>query len=300
MMSTSSRVLRILGPGDELALKRFLSKRLESSLFLYGNMLAAGLEDSGARYSGTYAAAFESADIVAVAGLFWNGSLVLQAPEELPALTRLAWQSCGRPLRRLIGPSQQVAAAMEELALSGDDIQVDEPEKLYRLALDELITPPLLTSGRGRGRLIGPQDEELLTGWRIDFLRETHLAQDGDELAETVRQGVRAGVASGNIWVLEVEDKLVSCTSFNAAVRDEGITSTVQVGGVYTPPEHRSQGFARAVVAASLIDAREIGYHRSVLFTGMENTPAQKAYEALGYRQIGTYRISVLREALSG
>ncbi len=295
----AQRSFRILAPGDEQALKRFLLPRLDTSLFLYSNMLAAGLEDTGARQAGTYAAALEGPQIVAVAGHFWNQTMVLQAPEQLPALMRLAQQGCGRPLKRLVGPDEQVALAIAELALAGDDLQMDEPEKLYSLALNKLVMPALLTAGRARARLIRPEDEDLMTEWRIGYRRELQMAEDSDRLWERTRQSVQTEIALGRSWILEVEGQPVSCTSFNASVRDAGVASIVQVGGVYTPPEHRSRGYARAVVAASLEDARSRGYQKSVLFTGISNVAAQKAYEALGYRLVGSYRITVLREALS-
>jgi RimJ/RimL family protein N-acetyltransferase len=290
--------LKILGPGDERALKRFLLTRLDSSLFLYSNMLAAGLEDTGVRFSGTYAAAFEGREIVAVAGHFWNQTMVLQAPVQLPALMRLAQKSCGRPLKRLIGPDEQVKAAMDALALTGDNLQMDEPEKLYSLELGRLVMPALLTGGRARGRLAQSGDEDLLTEWRLGYYLEMHLAEDNAQLRKTARQNAQAEIASGRTWLLEVEAKRVSCTSFNASVRDEGAASVVQVGGVYTPPDFRSRGYARAVVAASLADARSRDYHKSVLFTGIGNVAAQRAYEAIGFRLIGSYRITILREAL--
>ena len=73
-------------------------------------------------------------------------------------------------------------------------------------------------------------------------------------------------------------------SAFNAALPD-----CVQVGGVFTPPPLRGRGFGRAVVAGTLLLARERGVERSVLFTGPDNAPAQTAYRALGYRDIGDY-----------
>ena len=98
------------------------------------------------------------------------------------------------------------------------------------------------------------------------------------------------GVARGEIWLLEEAGRPVSTTGFNATL-DEA----VQVGGVWTPPRLRGRGYARAAVAASLLEARSAGVRRSVLFTGPENLPAQKAYEALGFRQVGSYRLVLLR-----
>jgi ribosomal protein S18 acetylase RimI-like enzyme len=267
-------------------------------LFFYGNMLAAGLADTGEPFAGTYAAAFEGSRIVAVAGHFWNNTMLLQAPFHLQLLIRMAQRSCGRPLKRLVGPDEQVAMAIDYLGLTASALQMDEPEKLYSLDLSNLTLPVLLARKRARSRLIEPEDEDLVTAWRAGYYRELHLAEDSDELHDTARKAVQREIALRRTWLLEVGGKPVSCTSFNATVRDEGIASIVQVGGVYTPPEERGQGYARAVVAASLLDARAEGFERSVLFTGISNMPAQKAYEALGYRVIGSYRITVLNQAL--
>ena len=289
---------RILQSGDEAALKAFLAPRLDSSLFLYGNLLAAGLEDTGERYTGTYAAAFEGQRIVAVAGHFWNQTMVIQAPVQLPALMRLALQTSGRPLRRLVGPDAQVVEAIAYLSLTITKLQMNEAEWLYSLTLADLIVPDLLASGRAAGRRIRAEDADLIAEWRFGYYRELHLEQDSAELREVARRGVEDEIASRRTWVLEIEGKPVSCTSFNALVRDEGVAGTAQIGGVYTPPEFRSRGYARAAVAASLLGARSEGYQKSVLFTGINNTQAQKAYLALGYKLIGSYRITVLREAL--
>ena len=63
------------------------------------------------------------------------------------------------------------------------------------------------------------------------------------------------------------------------------------MGGVFTPPEFRRRGYARAVVAASLLEARAGGVSTGILFTGAENVAAHRAYVALGFRIVGTYRL---------
>jgi len=290
--------LRILQAGDEPALKDFLIPRLDSSLFLYGNLLAAGLIDTGERYSGTYAAAIKDGRIVAVGGHFWNQTMVLQAPVHLEALMSLAQQTSGRPLRGLVGPNDQVVKAIDLLGLTAADLQMDEEENLYSLPLTDLVTPDLLTCGDAVGRRIQLGDLELVSQWRIGYFRELHLEDDSPELRDIARRNVQEEIASGRTWILEVQGRPVASTSFNALVRDEGVAGVVQVGGVYTPPDLRGRGYGRSAVAASLLGARSEGYQKSVLFTGISNIAAQRAYLALGYRLVGSYRITVLREAL--
>jgi predicted GNAT family acetyltransferase len=63
---------------------------------------------------------------------------------------------------------------------------------------------------------------------------------------------------------------------------------------VWTPPELRGRGYARAVVAGSLLAVRVEGIRRAVLFTDDDNVQAQRAYVALGFARVGDYGIVLL------
>jgi hypothetical protein len=119
LCSHSSRmemsIIRILKPGDELALEAFLLPQVESSMFLIGNMRAAGLADHGQTYQGTYTAKLEGGKIVGVVAHYWNQNLVLQATVDLVALCAEAVRGSGRPIRGLIGPGDQVGVANKVL-----------------------------------------------------------------------------------------------------------------------------------------------------------------------------------------
>ncbi|MBN1658217.1 MAG: GNAT family N-acetyltransferase [Anaerolineae bacterium] len=279
----------IMGPGDWGALEAFLLPRIESSMFLIGNMRSAGLEDRGERFQGTYAAAYEAGQVMGVAAHYWNGMLVLQAPAHLPAVCRAAIEGSGRRLGGLIGPDDQVLAAREALGVGDEPFQMDEAEHLYRLDLAGLLLPAALAERRVEARRIEPRDIDLVTRWRVDFSVESLGDQESPRLWEACRANVERSMADGRIWVLEVDGTPVATSAFNSATRE-----AVQVGGVWTPPELRARGYARAVVAASLRDARQEGVRLGVLFTGEENLPAQRAYEALGFQRTGRYRLTML------
>src|SRR3712207_1369071 len=116
--------IRILHPGDEGALERFLLPRLETSMFLMSNLRAAGLRDTGQRYEGTYAAAFDDDAIVGVVAHFWNQNLILQAPAQIHALWRAAVAASRRPIKGLVGPAAQVRAVKESLGVEANQIQL--------------------------------------------------------------------------------------------------------------------------------------------------------------------------------
>lgn len=282
--------IRILQPGDEVALEAFLFPRLESSMFLIGNSRAVGLLDRGKPLEGTYAGAFEGDRLAAVAAHYWNGNLILQAPQFLQPLIQAALRASRRSLRGLIGPANQVSQAKNSLDLGEGSIQLDETENLYSLDLAALVIPEGLGWGRLQARRCEPGDLDLLTSWRVGFCLESLGAEDTPQLWRQCRASVQRSQADGQTWLLLDQGQPVSTSSFNTAI-DEA----VQVGGVWTPPELRSRGYGRSVVAGSLLDARAEGASRSILFTGVGNLPAQRAYAALGFRHTGDYRLILLR-----
>jgi predicted GNAT family acetyltransferase len=285
-----NHIIKILEPGDEGRLEAFLRPRLESSMFLLGNMRASGLLDTGQAYEGTYAALIENKDILGVVAHYRNGNLVFQAPGYENLLWPAAVAASGRRIAGLIGPSDQVRVARDDLGIAESGLQMDQEEKLYSLNLDDMLVPDLLSSSQVVGRRSGPGDLALMTEWRVAYNIEATGAQESPELWEESRVSIERSQREGRIWVLEREGEAVACSAFNTAMRE-----AVQVGGVWTPPGLRGRGYARCVGAASLLDARAEGVEKAVLVTGEENTAAQRAYTALGFRHMGDYRLLLLR-----
>ena len=260
-------------------------------MFLIGNMRVSGLTYDGNPYTGHYVAAFTDDDIVGVAAHYWNGILILQAPAHPETLCHATLQASARPLKGLIGPHEQVNVARAALQLEGITCQMDSKEKLYSLALDELIVPEALRSGKVTGRYIETRDIDTLTRWRVAYAVQALGAEVTGELWEKERATIERVIDAGNSWILEAQGVPVATSGFNSSLEE-----AVQIGGVWTPPELRSQGYARCVVAQSLLDARAGGAKKAILFTDEDNIPAQKAYTALGFRHIDDYHILILRE----
>jgi ribosomal protein S18 acetylase RimI-like enzyme len=297
-MSSTELDIRILAPGDEPLLEQFLLPRKESSLFLLSNLRAAGLTDHGQRRQGTYAAALEDGEIVGVVAHFWNDNLVFQAPRHAAALQDAARATTGRPVGRMLGPASQVDAGLAGFGMP--PVAYDERQVLYGLPFERLAVPEVLRRERVRVRAIERCDAEMIAVWRLAMHVELFHEQDTPELRALCRDMVERGLLasqastvlhSGVLWVLEAADAgdgPVSMCVFNAVLPE-----IVQIGSVYTPPEQRSRGYARAVVAGALLNARAAGAGSAVLFTDEPNAPARKAYEALGFQVIGDYRIVV-------
>ena len=173
-------IVRILTAGDISAVRAFLARHPDSSLFLRRNLSVGGLEDRDARYHGVWAGAFEGGRVVAVAQhtqVFQT--LVIQAPVHAEAVARAAARASGRPLSGFIGPRAQVVAARTALGLDRAPIRMVSDEGLYGLPLDALVVPALLGSGRGQCRRSREDDVALLTDWRAQYRVETGNERPG-------------------------------------------------------------------------------------------------------------------------
>jgi RimJ/RimL family protein N-acetyltransferase len=287
--------IRILTPGDEALLDAFLRPRIASSMILLSNLRAAGLHDRGERFEGTYAVLFDSASPIGVVAVYWNGNAIMQAPPEHAAeLCKAALRASGRALVGMLGPAAQVAGALSGLGITPSALRLDSVEGLFELSLEQVRVPTALADGTIRVRAGAPEDLELLAAWRAAYCIETLQEPDTPQLHADSLEAERRGITDGHIWLAEHDGRPVATTGFNAVTRE-----AVQVGGVYTPPELRGRGYARAAVAQSLLDMRMLGIERSLLFTGDDNPAAQRAYRAIGFQRIGDYRIVMLAEPLA-
>lgn len=292
--------IRVLEPGDEQALEAFLGERLEQSMFLLSNMRAGGLRDQGRVYQGTYLGAFDEQQqrLCGVICQSWHGGLLLQAPLEdgalaplLDALPRYA----PRPLAGFIGPWPQIVAAKAHLGLEHVSYKLDKPERLYALELAKLRVPEPIATQRWRVARAKAEQLELLSQWQVGFAIEALKAKESpQELLAGVQEELARHIQNETVFVLTQEDgQEVAMSSFNATLPE-----AVQIGGVWTPEMWRSRGFARAAVAGQLQIARDEGKRLATLFTAVDNTPAQRAYEAIGFVEVGTYGLSFLEHEL--
>jgi GNAT superfamily N-acetyltransferase len=257
-------------------------------MLLRGNLQRAGLTWSGRRYEGHYALAWRGDEVVGTAAHGWNDMLLVQADEAIGELAAAAIASSGRTVAGLAGPPDQISAAREAIGLGTMSAIHARAEVLMSLSLDALLVPPALAEGRGRARRATSSERDQLVAWRAAYMMELVGKAPSPDLDAQAADDIDAGLHDRRVWIIEAEGAVVSMTMFNAELPD-----CVQVGGVYTPPSLRGRGHARAVVAASLLDARARGVRRAVLFTPRPD--AEAAYRAIGFATIGQFGLVVLR-----
>lgn len=174
-------------------------------------------------------------------------------------------------LSALHGRVDQIKAVVNA---AGQDYQIDTEQGLYRL--DQLIEPRPCS---GNGRLASMKDHGLITDWYCKFVEEA-MQESAD--AETIARVTQRMIENEDFRVWENQGNSVAMTAVSRPT-GKGIT----VSYVYTPVEHRGNGYASnltAMVSRSMLENR--GLEFCTLFTDMANPTSNKIYQAIGYYKI--------------
>jgi RimJ/RimL family protein N-acetyltransferase len=274
---------RLLTPADRPQLEAFLRDHVAEAMFLRFNLAQSGIVDGTQPYQGRYAGAFDGARIVGVAARYWNNLIVVCAPHHAAQLAPLL--AGDRRPAGILGPWDQALAAQEALGLDGAHHKVRSRETLMTLALADLKMPaPMLQGQALQCRLATPDDQALLAEWRQEFSYESLGETPSQALTRKAAGEVARWIAEQGQFILTDDGRPVAGCCFNARLPD-----AVQIGNVWTPPQWRSRGYARSVVAGALDHARRQGAAQGVLFTPEYNTAALTAYAAIGFTRIGDY-----------
>lgn len=133
---------------------------------------------------------------------------------------------------------------------------------------------PVLPAGEIREA--SGDDLPLLTRWMEAFEADTGIFSTGAEA--TTRKLLDSGALS--VW--QSEDGPVAMAAVTA-----GTPNTLRVSYVYTPPEYRGRGYARAVTAHLSRRILEDG-RTAVLYADRDDPAPNHIYRTLGYRRVAS------------
>lgn len=129
-------------------------------------------------------------------------------------------------------------------------------------------------------------DMEILHPLQKDYMKE-EVAVPGRPITDAeVDISLRQILKNQLCFALTVDGDIVAKANTNAI----GI-NCVQIGGVYTHPLYRRNGYAGALVQALCNRALRSG-KQPVLFVKEKNTPAFTLYRKLGFEECGRYTIA--------
>jgi RimJ/RimL family protein N-acetyltransferase len=192
-----------------------------------------------------------------------------------------------RPLpRRIISPAAAVAAFWETFQKANIPIRFDRRQPLYAL------TPTQLNN-----KLRCPELQEATLA-ETDLILQSSAAMNREELGidplqkEPVafRSRVRGLIELGRMY--RVLDSYG--VAFQAAVYSQTPLAS-QIASVYTRPDLRGKGLATRAMAEVCRQRFRVS-RACCLFVNDFNTPARRAYERVGFVQVGEFRAIFLDE----
>ena len=130
---------------------------------------------------------------------------------------------------------------------------------------------------QGYLRSISTADRDLLIQWITAFYAET----DADHGQQSAEFWVDCRLKDGTLYVWQDQVPV-------AMVNDAGYTPNGnRINAVYTPPEHRKQGYATSAVTTLCRKLLEKGRRFCFLFADAANPISNHIYQSVGFRQTG-------------
>ena len=255
----------------------FLKRDICRSMFALSNLDRFGLDGAG-KYGTSCWVRRSGGEITDVLSITNNGIVMPQCPTD-PIIAPVF----GRKVAGFVGPAEQCRPLMDLLQIDGQT-NVDRDEPQFELARADLIMPD------AGGDLIPFRDapRDLMIQWLTQYSQEA-IGMTAQDAANSAAHAVDDIAADPQQWVLVVDGVPVAKTGFNA-----DFDGVAQVGGVFTPPEHRGRGYARRAVAMHLAQAAE--FSRFTLFAASDT--AARVYKSIGFKRIGDWTLCLYRSPI--
>lgn len=180
------------------------------------------------------------------------------------------------------GPKDTSLAFVDEWeGLSRCNLEINMNSRIY-----ECTSVTRLKWAQGTLRQATMDDIDLVQEWREAFRIEAQVAIPRN-FDRTVRQ-----VEDGSVY-LWITDRPVS-----TAVLGNGTENGGTVGAVYTPPEHRNNGYATALTAGVTQKILDSGKKYAVLYTNLDNHISNSIYQQIGYQPVSDSTVWLFSPAI--
>jgi GNAT superfamily N-acetyltransferase len=249
--------------------------------------LILGLADTLTNHPATYASwdlwlVVDAETVVATALQTPPWPLAIGRPLRTGALDALAAELVARGIHppAVSGVRPEVTEFADAWgSLTGARLTTRMEQGIY--ALDAVID---LSPASGTARRAGADDADLIERWIHAFHAEASPAPRG--APSEVRQLIALKLKStdpdqAGFWLWEHEGEPRSLSGYG------GVTPNgIRIGPVYTPPQHRGQGFATNLVAQQSAWLLSRGRRFCFLYTDLSNPTSNAIYQRIGYRKV--------------
>jgi predicted GNAT family acetyltransferase len=259
----TSAHIRQLNRDDTNELLDLLYRDPYHNIFMIGNLESMGLDHRALDYWGS----FRDGQLVGTLmryRVFWN---VYDAGEA--DLKGFAWLMDRRGDVQALHGNDRLIARLAKLLR---DYEVREERRLHFCHLPEL--KPALTSSHSVRRAT-----------MADLPALVAFYADAEEMTRD-EKAVRRCLEQCRIFVATAEGRIVSAALTNAETQN-----LAMIGGVYTPPDARYQGYASACMFAICQDLVADGKEACLFY---DDPVAEGIYRRLGFKEMGYWRLLLL------
>ncbi len=277
-----------VGPKNKIQMLEYLNVNEDTSQFLINNFKDHGPNLTAHPNSGNFKLLLKGNEVQGVFCLTKRGNLLAQTSGNYASEVLSDIESESIELNGFVGDWTSIEPIWESHKSEKSNVEASfySKEILYSYPLSG--DDPKLAQDK-RVRLLVASDYEQWEPMSVAYLKELGLS---DQLSdEEKRNSFDAGTAKKEWWGLFENGELVSRAALNSNGDDIG-----QVGGVFTPKELRKKGLAKATMFHMLYDCLHThGHRKSILFTGETDIPAQKLYESMGYKKVGSFALIFIK-----
>lgn len=177
----------------------------------------------------------------------------------------------------VVGPADVSAAFSNSwTAATGQKFDEYMDQIIYSL---KKVTPQ--QAAEGKMRLATEKEKERVAEWLVAFGTDSHLPKSERQSIEQARRTAEERIKANRIFVWEDGGKVVAQAGVS------GTEAVSRISLVYTPPQYRGKGYARALVAQMSQKQLDDGKKMCCLYADARNPVSNSIYRKIGYEFIG-------------
>lgn len=268
-------MIRLLSQEDIERMLEYVTRNEFETSFLYANIIEFGIDNNPEmRRCADYYGFFEGEELKGILPFYNLGSCIphFETDAAIPLFAELMSQ---RSLQYLMGMKKIIKPLYEEIKDSKETIEYDESSYYVNKSFK-----PFTHDGVNFIEATSVDDEI------VDFVLDARIKGFNQAVTrEYIKKSLTQRAAEEDFIIAEKDGKMVAQACIQTYT-----PQICQIGGVYTVEEERGKGYAKAVV--SEICRRIVARGKiPTLAVVKDNTPAVRAYNALGFRHHDDYLI---------
>jgi uncharacterized protein len=198
-----------------------------------------------------------------------------------PLIETLAGQQARFP--GIVGPSDIAGAFADKWLGRTGQKSVDYMDQIIYSLAKVQMPPPI----NGALRPARPEEAKTVAQWIRGFSQDALPKSEQVSEADALKKAEEV-VRAGRMFVWSLEGKPVAQAAFS------GTSSVARINMVYTPPENRGHGYAKAIVAHLSQQQLDAGKKMCCLYADARNPVSNSMYRKIGYEFVGRSSLYVL------